>query len=92
MFCNEIIFEEESQVYREEGLNLSPESIKFKDNSPCVNLLEGRPYGLFTILHEETLSWTTSFQKASDASCIDKFEMNFGIGKKFVNKNFLKHK
>ena len=38
-------------MYAEEGI--AAEKIEFEDNGECVNLIEGKPYGLLSLLDEE---------------------------------------
>lgn len=49
-FFNQFIFKLEQEEYAREGI--SWESIQFKDNQPCLDLIEGKT-GLFMLLDEE---------------------------------------
>ncbi|XP_071051192.1 myosin heavy chain 95F isoform X2 [Onthophagus taurus] len=51
-FFNEIILKYEQEVYKREGLNV-PE-IKYADNQDCIDLIENKSNGIFTILDEES--------------------------------------
>ena len=83
---NEVIFTEERLMYESEGIDLA--EIKFEDNSECVRLIEGKPFGLLALLDEECV-----LGNASDLTYISKLDKNFSIGKgSQPNKNFLKHK
>lgn len=82
---NEVIFDYEKLLYEEESVPL--EHILFEDNSACVNLLEGKPYGVFVLLEEEC-----SLGNATDLTFISKLEKTFGANKPHANKYFLKHK
>lgn len=82
---NEVIFSEETMMYQEEGIPL--EHISFEDNGECVNLIEGKPYGLLSLLEEEC-----SLGNATDLTYINKCEKTFSSGKQAANKYFIKNK
>lgn len=48
---NEHIFRLEQQEYESEGLNV--DNIQFKDNQPCLDLLEQKGTGIFSMIDEE---------------------------------------
>ena len=50
-FFNDVIFRMEMEMYAEEGI--PHEDIEFQDNSECVFLIEGRPFGILALLEEE---------------------------------------
>jgi myosin heavy subunit len=82
---NEVVFNEEMKMYAEE--NVPTDKVAFKDNSGCVSLIEGKPYGLLSLLDEEC-----SLGNATDLSYINKVDQTFGKGKKNENLYFAKHK
>uniref|UniRef100_A0A0K0ECP3 Myosin motor domain-containing protein n=1 Tax=Strongyloides stercoralis TaxID=6248 RepID=A0A0K0ECP3_STRER len=51
-FFNKIIFINEQKLYEEE--NIDVEEVFFKDNSECLQLLDSKYYGIFTLLNEES--------------------------------------
>ncbi|KAB0800582.1 hypothetical protein PPYR_06322 [Photinus pyralis] len=51
-FFNETVLKFEQELYKREGLNV-PE-IKFVDNQDCIDLIETKNNGIFTILDEES--------------------------------------
>jgi myosin heavy subunit len=83
---NDVIFSVERQMYEEEGISL--DNVQFEDNSECVNLIEGKPFGLISLLEEEC----NLGNNGSDLGYINKLEKNFGTGKPAANKYFIKHK
>ena len=83
---NEVIFNEETQMYAEEGINT--DKVIFEDNGECVNLIEGKPFGLLSLLEEECSLGTN----ASDMTYISKLDKAFGTGKPHANKFFAKNK
>ncbi|EKX31977.1 hypothetical protein GUITHDRAFT_82670 [Guillardia theta CCMP2712] len=48
---NEFVFKEEQEEYRREGIPW--ELVSYKDNQPCIDLIEGRAGGLLALLDEE---------------------------------------
>lgn len=82
---NEVIFSEEMKMYVEEGV--PAEAISFVDNGECVNLIEGKPFGLLSLLDEEC-----SLGKATDLTYASKIENTFGKNKSGENRFFTKHK
>ena len=82
---NDVIFSEEMVMYSEEGISL--DKINFEDNGECVNLIEGKPYGLLSLLEEEC-----TLGNATDLTYIAKCEKTFGTGKPQANKYFIKNK
>jgi myosin heavy subunit len=83
---NSVIFDEEMKMYASEGIDAG-KNITFVDNSACVNLIEGKPFGLLSLLEEEC-----SLGTATDFTYISKVDKEFGKGKKNENIYFLKHK
>ncbi|XP_056407834.1 unconventional myosin-X-like isoform X2 [Hyla sarda] len=65
-FFNHHIFLMEQQHYREEGI--LEDAVAFTNNQPILDLFLARPWGILSILDEQT-----SFPQASDASFVDKF-------------------
>lgn len=51
-FFNEAILKHEQELYKREGLNV-PE-IKFIDNQDCIDIIETKSNGIFTLLDEES--------------------------------------
>ncbi|XP_071987610.1 myosin-IIIb-like isoform X2 [Engystomops pustulosus] len=64
-FFNHHIFLMEQQHYREEGIQ--EEAITFTNNQPILDLFLARPWGVFSILDEQT-----TFPQASDTSFVEK--------------------
>lgn len=83
---NDVIFSVERSMYEEEGISL--DNVQFEDNGECVNLIEGKPFGLISLLEEEC----NLGNNGSDLGYINKLEKNFGTGKPAANKYFVKHK
>jgi len=79
-----VIFNQEMKMYEDEGY--SANKITFVDNSECVALIEGKPYGLLSILDEEC-----TLGKATDMTYINKIGNLFSSGKPQANKFFFKH-
>eukprot|EP00923_Selenidium_pygospionis_P051384 GHVN01089204.1.p1 GENE.GHVN01089204.1~~GHVN01089204.1.p1 ORF type:complete len:1366 (+),score=163.96 GHVN01089204.1:999-5096(+) len=52
-FFNSFIFKCEEALYREEKIPWDP--LDFPDNQDCVDLLQGKPHGLFSMLDEECI-------------------------------------
>ena len=63
------------------------DKVEYADNSKCVALIEGKPFGLLSLLEEEC-----SLGNATDQSYASKIEAAFGKGKKCENLYFAKHK
>lgn len=82
---NEVIFHEEMRMYADEGI--PADRIVFVDNGECVNLIEGKPFGLLTLLDEEC-----SLGNATAQSYISKIDKAFGKGKGHENAFFIKHR
>jgi len=82
---NSVIFGQEQAMYAAEGVPL--EAIEFVDNSKCVELIEGKPYGLISLLEEEC-----SLGGSKDSSYISKVEKAFGKNRTQANVHFVKHK
>jgi myosin heavy subunit len=82
---NTVVFESEMIMYREE--EVSTDKVDYKDNSQCVALIEGKPYGLISLLEEEC-----SLGNATDTSYANKIEATFGKGKKNENSYFVRNK
>ena len=79
-----VIFNQEMKMYEDEGY--SANKITFVDNSDCVSLIEGKPYGLLSILDEEC-----TLGKATDMTYVNKIGNLFSSGKPQANKFFFKH-
>ncbi|CRG95016.1 myosin C, putative, partial [Plasmodium gallinaceum] len=50
-FFNNFIFKCEEKLYMEEGIKWNP--LDFPDNKDCVDILESKPFGIFSMLDEE---------------------------------------
>uniref|UniRef100_A0A915A078 Unconventional myosin-VI n=2 Tax=Parascaris univalens TaxID=6257 RepID=A0A915A078_PARUN len=50
-FFNECVLRNEQDFYMKEGLSF--ERVKYSDNQECIDLFEGKPNGLFTLLDDE---------------------------------------
>ena len=82
---NEVIFNEEMKMYSEEGV--PSEAITFVDNGLCVELIEGKPMGLLSLLDEES-----SLGKATDLTYANKISQAFGKDRPSENVFFVKNK
>lgn len=82
---NEVIFDEEMKMYSEEGI--PADRIHFVDNAACVNLIEGKPMGLLSLLDEEC-----SLGKATDLTYANKIDSVFGKGKQNENIHFVRNR
>ncbi|CAM9519028.1 unnamed protein product, partial [Ectocarpus fasciculatus] len=82
---NEVIFDEEMKMYTEEGI--PADRIQFVDNAACVNLIEGKPMGLLSLLDEEC-----SLGKATDLTYANKIDGVFGKGKQSENVHFTRNR
>ena len=82
---NEVIFTNEKLMYEEECI--PTESIVFEDNAECVALIEGRPYGLLSLLDEQC-----TLTSASDLSYAALLEKTFGVGRPQTNRYFVKNR
>eukprot|EP00026_Physarum_polycephalum_P002483 Phypoly_transcript_02490.p1 GENE.Phypoly_transcript_02490~~Phypoly_transcript_02490.p1 ORF type:complete len:810 (+),score=170.22 Phypoly_transcript_02490:150-2579(+) len=60
----------EQEEYMKEGIPW--EQVKYHNNKPTVDFLDGKPLGLFTVLDEEVL-----FPKGTDASFVEKMNNAF---------------
>jgi myosin heavy subunit len=83
---NEVIFNEEMKMYSDEGV--PSEAITFVDNGLCVDLIEGKPIGLLSLLDEEC----SLGQKATDLTYASKISQSFGPNRPNENSFFAKHK
>lgn len=72
-------------MYTEEGV--PSEHITFVDNGECVNLIEGKPIGLLSLLDEEC-----QLGKATDQTYINKLDGTFSANKSNENRFFIKSK
>lgn len=66
-FFNHFIFKLEQEEYTREGINW--ESIEFIDNQICLDLIEGKPVGILSLLDEET-----RFPKGADKTFLEKLD------------------
>ena len=62
---NEHIFRLEQQVYKSENIDIS--SFKYKDNKPCIHLIEKKPQGILWLLDEQA-----KFPQSTDKSFYEK--------------------
>ncbi|MGH0179526.1 UNVERIFIED_CONTAM: hypothetical protein FKN15_002053 [Acipenser sinensis] len=69
-FFNHHIFLMEQKEYKEEGITW--ETITFKDNKPILDLFLAKPFGIFSLLDEQS-----AFPKATDTNFVDKLNSNF---------------
>ncbi|KAK6492680.1 myosin-IIIb-like isoform X1 [Huso huso] len=69
-FFNHHIFLMEQKEYKEEGIKW--ETITFKDNKPILDLFLAKPFGIFSLLDEQS-----AFPKATDTNFVDKLNSNF---------------
>ena len=72
-------------MYESEGV--PTEHVIFEDNAECVKLIEGKPYGLLSLLDEEC-----SLGNATDLTYISKIDKTFGSNKTNTNKFYMKNK
>ncbi|XP_071853917.1 myosin-IIIa-like [Apostichopus japonicus] len=78
-YFNQRIFKWELEEYSREGIKKN--NITFQDNQPVLDLLIGRPLGLFSLLDEES-----RFPKSSDVSFVNKLSTNHQKNKNFVRE------
>ncbi|MGH0161614.1 UNVERIFIED_CONTAM: hypothetical protein FKN15_007053 [Acipenser sinensis] len=69
-FFNHHIFLMEQKEYKEEGITW--ETITFKDNKPILDLFLAKPFGIFSLLDEQS-----AFPKATDTNFVDKLNSSF---------------
>ncbi|NXH29851.1 MYO3B protein, partial [Myiagra hebetior] len=69
-FFNHHIFQLEQAAYKEEGLPW--ETITFNNNEPILNLLLAKPFGLLSLLDEQS-----AFPQATDKTFVDKLNSSF---------------
>lgn len=85
-FFNHHIFKLEQAIYEEEKIDWT--QVEFKDNQPCLDLIEQRkPPGVISILDEET-----KFPKATDETFIEKLHNNFAGKSDYYDKPRLKRR
>jgi len=77
-FFNQHIFAWELEEYRKEGISAA--DIDFADNQPQVNLLLGKPLGVFSIIDEEA-----KLSRGSDSSALAKLKKHVGEQAPFVH-------
>jgi myosin-9 len=65
-YFNEHVFKYEQEEYQSEGIDW--QHIPYLDNSACLRLIEGRPYGLLCLLDDQC-----SFPSGSGADVLRKF-------------------
>ena len=76
-YFNQYIFSMELEEYQKEGLEGL--QVSFKDNSNVINLFLNRPYGLISLLDEQT-----RFPKGDDKGLLQKTKENITRNKAFV--------
>ncbi|NXS21406.1 MYO3B protein, partial [Mystacornis crossleyi] len=69
-FFNHHIFQLEQAAYKEEGLPW--ETITFNNNEPILNLLLAKPFGVLSLLDEQS-----AFPQATDKTFVDKLNSSF---------------
>ncbi|KAG7476572.1 hypothetical protein MATL_G00084410 [Megalops atlanticus] len=69
-FFNHHIFLMEQKEYKEEGIEW--ETIAFKDNKPILDLFLTKPFGIFSLLDEQS-----AFPQATDKDFVDKLNSKF---------------
>lgn len=65
-YFNQHVFKYEQEEYKREGISWN--NIDFHDNVSCLNLVQGRPYGLLCLLDDQC-----NFPGASDETVLNKF-------------------
>lgn len=68
-YFNQHVFKYEQEEYQREGIQWK--NVEFIDNTACLELIEGRPYGLLCLLDDQC-----SFPGASNATVLHKFEQH----------------
>ena len=76
-YFNQYIFSMELEEYQKEGLEGI--DVSFKDNSNVINLFLNRPYGLISLLDEQT-----KFPKGNDSGLLQKCKENITRNKSFL--------
>jgi len=71
---NEFVFNAEQLEYEREGIDWT--FVKFPENSKCIEMIEGKPIGLMTLVDEECL-----YPQGNDASLAKKLHSN--LSKRF---------
>ncbi|XP_061071712.1 myosin-IIIb isoform X2 [Conger conger] len=69
-FFNHHIFLMEQKEYKEEGIEW--DTINFKDNKPILDLFLTKPFGIFSLLDEQS-----AFPQATDKTFVDKLNNKF---------------
>ncbi|XP_015221377.2 myosin-IIIb [Lepisosteus oculatus] len=69
-FFNHHIFLMEQNAYKEENIKWS--TIEFKDNKPILELFLAKPFGIFSLLDEQS-----TFPQATDSNFVDKLNGKF---------------
>ncbi|XP_064163358.1 myosin-IIIb [Anguilla rostrata] len=69
-FFNHHIFLMEQKEYKEEGITW--DTIDFKDNKPILDLFLTKPFGIFSLLDEQS-----AFPQATDKTFVDKLNSKF---------------
>ncbi|KAJ8338684.1 hypothetical protein SKAU_G00354700 [Synaphobranchus kaupii] len=69
-FFNHHIFLMEQKEYKEEGIEW--DTIEFKDNKPILDLFLTKPFGIFSLLDEQS-----AFPQATDKTFVDKLNNKF---------------
>lgn len=75
-FFNKHVFELELAEYAREGIDKV--DVGFEDNQPLLDLFQGKPLGLFSILDEDS-----TFPNASGKTLVDKYKAHLGKHKNF---------
>ena len=78
---NDFIFNEELKMYKSEGVPY--ETMTFKDNQKCLDLIEGKPLGLIKLIDEEC-----NLGKGSDSSFAGKLFNQFDAKGKAPNEYY----
>jgi myosin-7 len=76
-FFNQFIFKQEQIEYEKESIKW--ETIQFSDNQVCLDLIEGKPAGILSLMDEET-----KFPKGTDEGWLAKLDQNFSKHVYFV--------
>ncbi|XP_055339846.1 unconventional myosin-IXAa-like isoform X2 [Paramacrobiotus metropolitanus] len=89
-YFNLHVFKYEQDEYMNEGIDWSP--IAYTDNSPCLDLIQQKPYGLLPLLNEEC-----SFPGATNETLLEKYRRHqvtnehFGSPQKRENAFIVHH-
>jgi myosin V len=75
-FANTFIFKQEQELYKKEGVTWDVSD--FPDNQECLDLLEKKNTGIFSLIHDECF-----IPKGNDRSLLEKFKKQYKDNSRF---------